>query len=193
MSYHIVLYLESIHFKEEGVYKCCKEGEEGEGSPTIPSTSIVWLPQIMPKIPSKIQENLPLFWALVEGTILIPIEVQSPPLEFTMWKNVHDMSVLCLYHCAPPLASHHCPLPMPLNICWLLFCCCCCQHCPCPSTTDRSCLPVAMPSWLFHPPCLFSCICPPPHPTIVAYPLLWICWLMFATGDGSAIVVPLSL
>jgi hypothetical protein len=49
----------------------------------------------------------------------------------------------------------------------VVFCHCCQRHC-CPSAINRSCLSDAQP---LH---LFSCRCPPPHPTIVASPLLCI-------------------
>jgi hypothetical protein len=48
---------------------------------------------------------------------------------------------------------------------------------------------VAMPLSLFHPPHLINHCHPPPHPTVIAHPLLWISWLLFAIAGGGVVML----
>ncbi len=81
----------------------------------------------------------------------------------------------CPTSCQPLLLSAFAAAPLLI----VVICYCHQRHCS-PSAANR-------------PPRLFSCRCPPPHPTVIPSPplhVLRISWLLFAVGGGTVVAPP---
>ncbi len=122
-------------------------------------------------------QELPPIFATIQGKIGIgkiqtkkmntlprPAHLLTPSsmalLQSCFSSDAAQQSLLCLHHCAPPLASRRCPLPLlphtssttaTTHLLIVVFCHCH-QHCCHPSATNRGCLSFASSTVSLQPP-----------------------------------------